>query len=67
MVTVRIVPPPNVDIPEGGGSATVCTEIVSGTLADGLTATVTLTTSDGTAQRKETKHYSSYSDQKTIL
>ena len=55
---VRIVPPPNVNVPENGGTATVCTEITSGSLAPGLTATVTLATSDGSAQRKETKHSS---------
>ena len=52
------MPPPTVNVPEEGGPAQVCTEIVSGTLAPGFTATVTLATSDGPttggAQRKET-------------
>ena len=58
---VRIAPPvtpSDVNVPENGGPAQLCTDIVSGTLAAGVTATVTLTTSDGSAQRKKTKHSS---------
>ena len=54
VVSVRIVPPSDVNVPEEGGFTLVCTEIVSGTLAPGVTATVTLATSDGSAQREET-------------
>ena len=51
---VRIVPPSDVNVYEDGGSVLVCPEIVCGTLDPGVTATVTLATSDGSAQRKET-------------
>ena len=54
VVSVRLVLPPgeNVNISEAGGSITVCAEIESGSLADGETATVTLATADGTAERE---------------
>ena len=55
---VRFAPPSSVVVSEGGGTATLCTEIVTGTLSAGATASVTLTTFDGTAQRKETKNSS---------
>ena len=42
----------NVDVPENGGPASICTEVASGILADGQSATVTLSTSDGGAERK---------------
>ena len=50
---MRIAPPSDVNVPEDGGTALVCIERVSGTLARG-SVTVTLATSDGSAQRKET-------------
>ena len=52
-----MVPRPPI-VPEQGPDPEVCIEVVEGSLPVGGTATVTLVTSDGTAQRKETKHSS---------
>ena len=52
MVSVRITPPPNFNVPENGGPASVCVEIVSGSLAAGVSVTVNLATTGGSAQRK---------------
>ena len=51
-MSVRIAPPPNVDVPENGGPVSVCAEIVSGSLAAGVSVTVNLATTGGSAQRK---------------
>ena len=46
-----MVPP--TDVPEGGGPALVCVEVVSGQLASGVTAVVNLATRGGSANGKK--------------
>ena len=54
MVTIGLVPPPNVgipiySIPEDGGSVPVCVELVIGNLAPGTSVSVTFNTVSGVA------------------
>ena len=52
---MSLVAPLDVDVVESGGSASVCVEITSGSLDDTESAVVTLSTSDGTAKRKNSE------------
>ena len=54
MVTIGLVPPPNVGIPiysvpEDGGTVSVCVEVVNGNLAPGISVSVTFNTVNGVA------------------
>jgi len=54
VVTIGLVPPPNVGIPiysvpEDGGSVPVCVEVISGNLGPGISVSVTFNTVNGVA------------------
>ena len=52
---MSLVAPLDVDVDESGGSVSVCVEITSGSLDDSESAVVTLSTSDGTAEGKNSE------------
>ena len=56
VVIVQFIPPHGVTVGEEEGSVSFCVTIIRGMLDIGETATVTFTTDDGTAERKNLSH-----------